>query len=375
MAVVFINGFNAKVGGGKSILNNFLSLLSSNHKKHKYYVLTPDLNAYIKFERPGVKIVKLPKILNNTVFFPFVYSFILDKLMHKYKAELVFNLADIPIKTSIKQVFLFDWSYAVYPESKVWKKMSFKEYFVRRTKLFYFQKYLKYIKILVAQTETMAERIHKLYNFENIKVVSNAVSLDNLTNTIYKDFNLHEGIKLLYLTYYYPHKNIESFLELAKRIKKDNLNYKLIVTLDSSQSNQAKSFLDRVQKEELNTIIINVGSVPMKYVPSLYRQCDALLMPTLLESFSGTYVEAMFHQKPIFTSNLDFAKGVCKDGAVYFDPEDIDDILDKIHEIFSDDKVKMELVLRGTKVLNELPDWPQVIEMFNEIIEEGLKKE
>ena len=31
-------------------------------------------------------------------------------------------------------------------------------------------------------------------------------------------------------------------------------------------------------------------------------------MPTLLESFSGTYVESMYFEKPILTSDLDFAK-------------------------------------------------------------------
>jgi len=65
-------------------------------------------------------------------------------------------------------------------------------------------------------------------------------------------------------------------------------------------------------------------------VPSLYAQSDALLMPTLLESFSGTYVEAMFHKIVILTSKLDFAEDVCGESAFYFDPTSPEDILASI---------------------------------------------
>jgi hypothetical protein len=50
----------------------------------------------------------------------------------------------------------------------------------------------------------------------------------------------------------------------------------------------------------------------MSDVPKWYKATQALLLPTLLESFSGTYIEAMHFERPIFTSNLDFAKEVCE---------------------------------------------------------------
>ena len=110
----------------------------------------------------------------------------------------------------------------------------------------------------------------------------------------------------------------------------------------------------------------------MKDVPSLYRQCDGLLMPTLLESFSGTYVEAMFHNIPIFTSNFDFARDVCKDGAMYFDPFDVQDIIGQLNFIFCNDNEKNELLKRAKTVLSELPDWPKVIAILDNIIKSEL---
>ena len=76
--------------------------------------------------------------------------------------------------------------------------------------------------------------------------------------------------------------------------------------------------------------VINVGPVSINQCPALYHYCDALFLPTLLECFSASYVEAMYFKKMIFTSDLPFAHTVCDDSAIYFDPYDANDICDKI---------------------------------------------
>lgn len=108
MAIIFINGFNSKAGGGKSILNNYLSLLSQKKLNDNYIVLTPDKENYIKYENNEISIIQLPKFLNNSLMQLVVYSFCLNKMIIKFKTDLVLNLADVPIRTSRKQIFLFD---------------------------------------------------------------------------------------------------------------------------------------------------------------------------------------------------------------------------------------------------------------------------
>ena len=100
-----------------------------------------------------------------------------------------------------------------------------------------------------------------------------------------------------------------------------------MITLASEQHFKAARILQTLKKERLDEVVINVGPVRMSNVPSLYNQCDGLLMPTLLESFSGTYVEAMYHRKTILTSRLDFAEDVCGAAAFYFNPLDENSIL------------------------------------------------
>jgi hypothetical protein len=45
-----------------------------------------------------------------------------------------------------------------------------------------------------------------------------------------------------------------------------------------------------------------------------------IFMPSLMESFSGAYAEALLHRRLIFTSHYDFATGLLGDAAFYFDP-------------------------------------------------------
>lgn len=375
MKKILINGLNAKAGGGKSILNNYLKILITKDKVNQYFVLTPQEEDYQKYETKNIKIIDIKEKYKNTIFLPFTYSYILPKLISKLEINSIFNLADIPIRTKEFQVFLFDWPYAVYPNSIVWQKMSFKDKVSRKIKLFFFKRNLPFIDILIAQNNAIRKRLYKYYNVKNIEIVNNAVSLENLKDVPEnaKDFKLPKGKKLLYLTYYYPHKNLEILLPLAVLIKKNGLEYKFIITIESNQNSKAQEFLNKIQNLGLQDVIINIGSVVMANVPSLYQQCDGLLMPTLLESFSGTYVESMFHKKPIITSDLDFAKVVCENSAIYFNPLNEVDIFEKILKVFNNDEVEKSMIEAGTIQLQKISTWDEAFIKYQKIIFENEK--
>jgi hypothetical protein len=288
--------------------------------------------------------------------------------MKKMKIDLVFNMGDIPIPIH-NQIYLFDWPYAAYPNSVVWGKMEWRSLLVTKLKLYVFKKMIYYPKIVIAQSETMANHLKIIYLLNNIVIIPNAVSLDNLKNESTFRFNFPQNkIKLLYLTYYYIHKNIEIFIPLAKKIKSENLPFIIITTIDKKQHKNAHKFLNEIIHNGLEDIITNVGCVPMSHVPSLYKQCDGMLMPTLLESFSGTYVEAQYHQIPIFTSNMDFAIDVCQDGAFYFDPLNSESILNSIQFAFKNKNLLCETIEKATQRLYKLSTWSETFEMYQQFI-------
>ena len=369
MSNILINGLKSKTGGGKSILNNYLSLLTGSKPKDHYYILTPNKEDYKKYSSSFVTVINTNIFYNNIFFTPVVNAILIPIIIKRYRIDLLFNLGDIVIPTKTLQLFLFDWPYAAYPDSIVWKRMDLQSFLFRRIKLFYFKKYLHHASTIIAQTNTMKKKLEKLYELENVVVVPNAVSLENLINSERIDFNLpKDKLKLLYLTYYYPHKNLEIFLPLAKGIKKQALPYCLIITIDPAQHSNAKKFINTIKTEKLDEVIINVGPVKMMNVPALYQQSDGLLMPTLLESFSGTYVEAMYHNKSVLTSEIDFATDVCGDAAFYFDPLNPQSILDTIDYAFSHNNIRQEKKENGKRRLNELLSWQHAFNKYQNLI-------
>jgi len=372
MKRIFINGLSANLGGGKSILDNYLTMLNANDSSSsKYYVLTPNKIEYNKFSSEIIEIIDIKKTFKKKELIPITYKYYLPRLIKSLKIDVIFNLADIPIPVRrVKQVFLFDWPYAAYPDSSVWNTMDLKSLLVRKIKLFYFKKFLSSVSVMIVQTKTIKKRLERLYGLENIVLVPNAVTLEHTNKVLVHDFSLPEGTLLLCLSRYYPHKNIEIFIPLAEEIKRKGLDFKIIITIDESHDQRVKPFLSSVRARGLDGIILNLGPVNMKDTPSLYQQCDGLLMPTLLETYCLPYVESMQHKRLILTSDMDFSRDVCGNAAVYFDPLNHLSILKVIEEIYSNDILREEKILNGSRRLEGINTWDAVAQSYGHILED-----
>ena len=140
---ILINGYNSKTGGGKSILNNYLKLLSETGGPHQYVVIVPDVDFYKTYECSFIQIVGVSNKFISPLLLPITYNILIPKYAKGRDINVIFNLADIPIKSNIKQLFLFDWAYAVYPESIAWKRMNKKDLLMKQL---YFPKAIFYLK-------------------------------------------------------------------------------------------------------------------------------------------------------------------------------------------------------------------------------------
>lgn len=156
-------------------------------------------------------------------------------------------------------------------------------------------------------------------------------------------------------------KNEFQFLSLCTYHSHKNLNIlnKVIPILNNKFSDKEIKFILTINdenfknkfSEEAKKSIINIGRIDVKDCPKLYKECDALFLPTLLECFSANYPEAMIMEKPIITSNLSFATSVCGAAALYFNPMNEEDIVSKIIEIIENDELRKLLVKNGKNQL------------------------
>jgi len=246
----------------------------------------------------------------------------------------------------------FNMAHFIYPESPFFRQISLKKRIywkiMRNIHLYFYNR----LDAILVQTNDVKNRLEKaLSSGAPIYVVSNTV------NGYFLNLSVHQNklppkqpgeIRLLTVSSYYPHKNLDIIKPVVRLLEeKGYFSFRFVLTLPD----------DKFQEEfgaAGSKMILNVGPVPIKECPSLYSECDFMFLPTLLECFSASYVEAMIMRKPILTSDMSFARTICQDAAAYFDPMEPEDITDKLVSLSGDPEKQDLLISNGNRIIQSI---------------------
>ena len=119
---------------------------------------------------------------------------------------------------------------------------------------------------------------------------------------------------------------------------------------------RAKKVLLFSHQTSINDMIENLGVLKLSDCPYWYSMSDIIFMPSLLETFSSTYPEAMVMGKPIVTTDLDFAHEICRDAAAYYDPLSFQSAAEVIQAVAHDKMLCKTLINNGYKRLKQFPN-------------------
>ena len=72
-----------------------------------------------------------------------------------------------------------------------------------------------------------------------------------------------------------------------------------------------------------------------------------MFLPTLAECFSASYAEAMVMEKPIVTTDLGFARGICGPAAIYYAPANPQAAAEAIAQLASSTTSRSRLCAAG----------------------------
>jgi len=349
---LLINTSNLSVGGGMQVAISFINELKEVKQENEYYIFLSqaianqiDQNNFLNnfhfyiIEKSPASLKTRIKVVKQ-----------LDALEEQINPDVVFSIFTPTYwRPKTKHVSGFALGWLTNPKSKAFNVLSLKQKIKRTLDSIYKTYYVKRDPdYYVVETEDVKEKLHTVLNIDKEKtfVVGNTYSSE-FDKKDYAEFALPERIdnefRLVTIAHNYPHKNIQSIREVLPYLQENEISYKFFVTIDD------ESYKEMFTGFEYN--VINLGPVESKYCPSLYAQCDALFLPTLLESFTASYPEAMKMKKPILTSNLSFAHAICQDAALYFDPLKPKNIAEKIIQLSKDKKLQQELVKKGTERL------------------------
>lgn len=158
-------------------------------------------------------------------------------------------------------------------------------------------------------------------------------------------------------------KNVFRMFEAFKKAKLSGLSHNLIVVGKNDPIVYKKA-------REIFGIFI-IGYVDEKDLVELMQGADALLNPSLHEGFGLPILEAMACQVPIIASNSFSPPEVVKEGGLFVDPYNTDDICEKIVEMGKNEKLRTTMADNAFKRSNDF-SWKYFAEMLLDVFEKNI---
>lgn len=157
------------------------------------------------------------------------------------------------------------------------------------------------------------------------------------------------------------HKNLISALKAFRLFNKKYSDFNLVIIgLEYSE------FLSEPEFEGLREHVFVPGFISDEDLPGIYANALSLIFPSYYEGFGLPPLEAMSCRCPVISSNASSLPEVCDDAALYFNPNNVDDIVTAMQKIVEDKNIVKDLIHKGN----------ENIKRFNRsLFDKNLKKE
>ena len=234
---------------------------------------------------------------------------------------------------------------------------------------------------VITNARIIKEKISSFYSVEKDRIyvinhrpsigVANFENFDSSTSEKIKTkYNLPKKY-IFYPAMYLPHKNHKYVIDTIKI-----LNEKFNKDISAVFCGSDKGYLNKIKKysEEINQKkkIFFLDFVEDEYLPYLYLNSQALVMPTFSGPTNIPPWEAFKLKIPVFYSDIHNIRNVYKDCVYYIDPFNPASLAEGIVDIIDNKQKKSNLLKKGNDLLNSI-DENKEFGQFLEIVKKRRK--
>lgn len=351
---IVIMAHNCRKGGG---LYGTLNLLSAfkNVTDAEILLICSQGYGFEDIKLPANSDVYLYKGSHHPILRYMYDTYVLPKIVNSYNPDVIFGPASVGlVRPKVPQALFIRMPYILY-DRKYYPDIDWGLQFRVMGLRHQIKKALLGTKLIFVQTPIVKKRFAEKFSYpeEQINVLplptpAEIQPAENCEVPVVMDKS-SDNFHILILTRYMIHRNPSVLLPLCKRYGKElrSKGIKFITTVELDDHPHARSFLKEVSSLHFEDIIINVGHLCREEVLKYYSCSDVLWLPTMMETLCLPYLEAMTMEVPIMAPNLDFARYVCGDAALFYNPWDVKSVFDKIILLKDDSSLRQELVNKG----------------------------
>lgn len=354
---IFLDCSLLSIGGGIQVGLSIIQNIVQDPDIETIVVCTPQIDAQI--DVLSKQKLKAYYVVPNVPFYKKREqgNYILQ-LEKKYKPDLVFTVFGPSYwRSENKNIQGFALGKMLYPEIRKFypsRVSRFKEALFDFIKQKFF---FKNVDNFLVETEVVKMRLTHKFKIpsEKIYVISNSYSpafekrLLERKPCIFPD----ESVTTIFVpASFYIHKNLlilPKVLSELKKLTNEKIILKFTVPEDSSgweEISQCAVYygvLDQIR---------TVGHVPNHLICDEYLSSSFVLCSSLVESSTAVFPESFIAERPLLVSDRDFARNLCGNAAIYFDPLDATDIAQKIDSLLKDKQLQKKLLNAAITVLH-----------------------
>jgi len=367
---LLLNAANLRHGGGRTVALQLINGVAPLRTEDTLYVMVPQQEGFESLAKHrNIILLPIPESFHSSWLVKLRYMHhIFPNWCKKLRIDKVMSLGNTAFPTRKRpQLVYIQLPQMAYPDSQAWKTMNAKAFLLNSLMDQYVAFHMRYASSYAVQTLVMKSRLTERFKLpeDRVFIIPNAPIEPEVDSVEPLEMPI-KPLKLLFLSRYYPHKSFEILPELAQLLKEQNLPITITITISEKEASGAAKVLEALRGFDN---IINIGPVEIKEVGRLVNAHHGIFHPSLMESFSGAYSEALLHRRLIFTSHYDFATELLGDAAFYFDPLKPEHIVSTLKSVLDDDNLVQKKLREIDKVATTSARIADVSKIFSDIID------
>ena len=195
-----------------------------------------------------------------------------------------------------------------------------------------------------------------------------------LGNKFKKHYEI-DGEYLLYTGMWKKHKNLGRLLKASLKLS-TGIQLVLAGKIDKNEP-EIIAEIERINNHPIDAAqssdpVFVAGFVPEELLPAAYAGALAYTQSSLNEGFGLPPLEAMSCGTPVVAGKISATPEVLGDAALYFDPENVDDMAQKIEELTMNQRLRLDLRKKGLERVKLYP-WAEnakkTLKVINEVLD------
>jgi glycosyltransferase involved in cell wall biosynthesis len=350
---IAINALSAKTGGGVTYLNRLIFYLQKIDKKNDYYIFVTSQNRQeiIPFESLHFHVteVHIRSLLHRLLY----EQLVLPIFLKRENCDVLYTPAEIASFLAPCPIVLGIQNPNVYYKTKIKRPLASKlRFWILRQMAKLSSR--KASRIIFVSETARKDIVPKLrVNLTKTRTIHHGVEFDKfhdaepLREPAFMDQTSDSEKYILCLSALARHKNIETLIKAYAAL--DGMlqdQYKLVIA-GNKTSPYSDELTALVRQLNLNRKVIFTGKISHENVPPLYHKADLFVLPSYLETFGIPLIEAMASGVPVIASNSSAIPEVVGDAGLLFNPNDPDDLREKMEYMLSDPELRERLIEKG----------------------------